>query len=331
MSVYKRGGKWWIRFVIRGQRIERTSGLEAVPANKSSAKEQEQQLRREMEAAHGLRRIRREFSQASESFLRWVDTVADAPATARRNRTSFVSLNEFFRGWKVDEITAAAIEDYKVWRLTEHGVKKVTVRHDLDALAKFFRRFAVPKGMAPRNPMAEVQRPSDRDSRSIYVLSAAEEERYFAIARRNPDLYDLGRIMLTTGMRPAEVLALKASAFDRDRREIRIERGKTSAARRTIPLTDEHLVKLNGAHDQACEDSGVFFRLYDFRHTYATRAIETGLIDIATLAALMGHANLRAIHLYVHPQEATKRAAVDRYNDFLHATKSATPKIQRAK
>lgn len=351
MSIFKRGTRWWYRFTFRGQRHESTTGLEAIPANRNAAKEQEQTLRREIEAAHGMRRIRREFTQASESFLRWVDTVSDAPGTAERNRGSFWSLNQFFAGWKVDEITAAAIEDYKVWRLTVHGVKKVTVRHDLDALSKFFHRFALPKGMALRNPMKETTRPSDKDSHSIYVLDAKEEAAYFAKAKGNHDLHDLARVMITTGMRPQEVLAARRTAFSPGKAEIRIERGKTRAARRTIPLTNEplqilrrrfkategsewlfpsdrkpgaHLVKLNAAHDLACDESKVWFRLYDFRHTYATRAIESGQIDIATLAALLGHANLRAIHLYVHPQESTKRAAIERYNNFLVTTKSAT-------
>ncbi len=348
MSIYKRGGMWWIKFVFRGQRIQQTSGLAATNQNKSDAKEQERQLRMQLEAAKGLRRIRREFTQASESFLRWVEQEAAAPATALRNRTSFASLNEFFAGWKVDEITAAAVEDFKTWRLTEHGVKRVTVRHDLDALSKFFRRYAIPRGMASTNPMQEVQRPSDRDSHSMYVISEAEESAYFAIARRHPDLRDLAKLMLLTGARPTELLSLRIA--DCDERVLRVARGKTAAARRTIHLTDEavaiirrrklaaagsewlfpsdrtsgHIVKLNAAHDEACNDAGVFFRLYDLRHTYATRAIASGEIDVPTLAALMGHANLRAIHLYVHPQEATKRAAVERYNKFLQVTKSVT-------
>lgn len=352
MSITKRGGMWWIRFQFRGQRVQQTTGLAATQANKSAANEQERQLRTQMEAAKGLRRIRREFTQASESFLRWVEQEADAPATAQRNRTSFASLNEFFAGWKVDEITAAAVEDYKTWRLTVHQVKRVTVRHDLDALSKFFRRFAIPRGMASVNPMTDVQRPSDRDSRSMYVLSDREEEAYFRVARRHRDLHDLARLILLTGARPSEILSLRVC--DCERSMVRIQRGKTAAARRTIHLTDDaiaiierrkrqggewlfpsgrtssHIVKLNGAHDDACNDAGVFFRLYDLRHTYATRAIASGEIDVPTLAALMGHANLRAIHLYVHPQESTKRAAVERYNKFLHATKSVTPRKKGA-
>lgn len=351
MSIKPRGGMWWIRFQFRKQRIDQSTGLHATPANKSAAKEQERKIREGLEAAKGLRRIRREFTQASESFLRWVDQDAAAPATARRNRTSFASLNEFFANWKVDEITPASIEDYKTWRLTVHSVKKVTVRHDLDALSKFFA-FAVSRGMAPSMPTKEVKRPSDRDAHSIYVVSPVEESAYFAAAAKRPGLYDLAKLILLTGARPDEILSLPVANFNGD--SIRIQQGKTLAARRTIPLTDEaiailerrqagkakwffpsprvpgaHLVKLNGAHDDTCDESQTFFRLYDLRHTYATRAIESGEIDVPTLAALMGHANLRSIHLYVHPQEKHKREAVQRYNEKLKVTtKIATGRLK---
>jgi len=38
---------------------------------------------------------------------------------------------------------------------------------------------------------------------------------------------------------------------------------------------------------------------YDLRHTFATRAAERGM-PIPTLAAVLGHANLRSVMKYVH-------------------------------
>ncbi len=52
------------------------------------------------------------------------------------------------------------------------------------------------------------------------------------------------------------------------------------------------------------------FVIYDFRHTYATRAAESGM-PVATLAAILGHADLRSVMKYVHVrQEAQDRAMV---------------------
>ena len=48
--------------------------------------------------------------------------------------------------------------------------------------------------------------------------------------------------------------------------------------------------------------------IYDFRHTFATRAAESGM-PVATLAKILGHADLRSVMKYVHVrQEAQDRA-----------------------
>lgn len=56
------------------------------------------------------------------------------------------------------------------------------------------------------------------------------------------------------------------------------------------------------------EVSRLAFVPYDFRHTFAKRAAEAGM-PIATLAAILGHADLRSVMKYVHVrQEAQDRA-----------------------
>ena len=56
------------------------------------------------------------------------------------------------------------------------------------------------------------------------------------------------------------------------------------------------------------EASRIAFVIYDFRHTFATRAAESGM-PVATLAAILGHADLRSVMKYVHVrQEAQDRA-----------------------
>jgi integrase len=51
--------------------------------------------------------------------------------------------------------------------------------------------------------------------------------------------------------------------------------------------------------------------MYDFRHTFATRAAEAGM-PVASLAAILGHADLRSVMRYVHVrQEAQDRAMLD--------------------
>lgn len=54
---------------------------------------------------------------------------------------------------------------------------------------------------------------------------------------------------------------------------------------------------------------GYKFRLYDCRHAFATRALESG-IDLLTLANLLGHANLKMVMRCGHPSEERKAEAI---------------------
>jgi integrase len=43
-----------------------------------------------------------------------------------------------------------------------------------------------------------------------------------------------------------------------------------------------HVVQLNHTHDSVCQDAGVSFVLYDFRHTFATRQLIEAKVDPAS-------------------------------------------------
>ena len=152
--------------------------------------------------------------------------------------------------------------------------------------------------------------------------------------------------MLNQGMRPEEVASLAKADADLDRGEIHIRRGKSRAAKRTLDMTSEtrlilgrrmagdskwifpskrrkgsHIGRLNSAHDRlvdkaAREGIAIDWVLYDFRHTFATKMAQSN-VDLATLAAILGHASIRLVQKYVHPTAEHKKSAMARYDEAM--------------
>lgn len=182
------------------------------------------------------------FSAVKEEFLQHCRVEhKDRPNTATRVKTSMASLLAMFGKRAVPSISEPDVERYKVWRLTSEGevaaVKGVTLRHDLDNLSKFFN-WAIKMGYASRNPVKGVKKPSIEDAVRMYILSDAEEFLYFELARlRSIDHHDVATLIVNQGMRPEEVVEIEKVNVDLIARTLRIPKGKTKAAKRTLRLT----------------------------------------------------------------------------------------------
>jgi integrase len=68
---------------------------------------------------------------------------------------------------------------------------------------------------------------------------------------------------------------------------------------------------LNRMHLETIRKLNLKFRLYDARHTFASRAVEDG-IDLLVLASILGHSNLKMVMRYAHPSETFKADAIKR-------------------
>jgi integrase len=189
----------------------------------------------------------------------------------------------------------------------------------------------------------------DEDNEQNRTLSYEEEEIYLACCSQ--PLKDVATIMLQTGMRPEEVYRIKVENVSlnsgRDS-SLFNPYGKTKAAKRRVPLNsialevvtrrtneaegeylfpspadpNKPVLKLNNAHYGALRRSSLKpFRLYDLRHTWATRMAQSG-IDLVTLATMLGHSEkggLRMVRRYVHPTERHQFEAAKSLEEFNRA------------
>lgn len=345
MSVIERSGKWHYRFKVAGVTHAKSTGLEATRQNYNAAKGIEAQARLDVLSGKAYKIEGIPFTIAANEFILWCHGTQyrQKPNTAKRISGSFCSLTEFFKDFSVHQIRPGDIERYKTWRATEHRVQDVTIRNDLNALSVFFR-YAISSEWRSDNPLLgqnKVKRPSGEEAVRIHVISAEEEQAYFAAVRPGSNVADVSKFILLQGPRPEEVMALQKSSYDRARGTIKILGGKTKAAKRTLNLCAEsieiverrlrtageskwlfpsdrirggHLKQLNNVHDRVCMDAGVSFVLYDFRHTFATRMLIDAEVDMASLAAIMGHSNMTVLRKYVHPTEDHQRNAMRKYD-----------------
>jgi integrase len=339
--------------------------LAATRRNESAARDKEQQHRTALrEGREPVKLAVREFETAAKKCFEWtLATYRDHPSSGKRIRVSLASAIVFFAREPVSRIDEGRIEDYKTWRINEHKVRDVTLRHDLHALSTFFQ-YAMRQNWTRTNPITKRLIPPEGDATREHVLTAEEEKKYFGVAESIPDLFDLARLMLNQGMRPDEVLSISAAEVDLERAKLKIPRGKSKAARRTLDLTPEsrqvlarkieasrarleelarerisaapaapwlfpadrksgeRIGRLNNAHNAVCVKAGVAFVLYDLRHSFATRMAQAG-IDLATLAAILGHSSIRIVQRYVHPTEEHKKAAMATYAETMRKSQAA--------
>lgn len=348
MAVYRRGRIWWYTFKFQGRHVQESSGF----TNKTAALRAEAKRRSELlDRRAGFTRVKLppKFEAYVEPFLKWSQQ-QHKPKTHALHKWNCQTLRRFFSGQYLDEITSEMVEDFKTARKQELRQKAkdsrlitgATVNRALTTLKLLYHQ-AERSGYAVKNPVVGVamfEEPLD----AMRVITFEEQATY--LSETSQPLRDIAEVMLDTGMRPEEVFRIRLENIDFKQRTIFNPFGKTKAARRTIPATDNVLSLLKNrakaaegmgapflfpspndsqkpigsvkkAHRAAARRAKItgHFRLYDLRHTFATRAVASGA-DLPTLSALLGHATIQMTMRYVHPAAEQKRLAIEKFEKF---------------
>jgi integrase len=337
MHIYKRKDSkyYWYKFEYKGVAYRGSTGVKAKPAARDIASKIRVEV---VEGRYGIKRQKAAplFKDAMKTFLDHVRQ-HNAANTAKRYEASAKTLNQTFGEKTLDAVTADAIGKYKTARL-KGKLKPATVNSELACVKAMFNHL-ISLDVVASNPATRVK-PLPVNNEQMRVLSFEEERLYLSVCPQ--PLYDIAVMMLETGMRPEEIYRMRRENVNVEAGTVFNPYGKTKAARRTLPLTRRAADMLKGRletisgdyifpldsdlsrpmnqanplHYGALKLSGVArFRIYDLRHTFATRAAESG-VDLVTLAALLGHSKIQMVLRYAHPQAAHKAEAIRKMEDF---------------
>jgi integrase len=236
---------------------------------------------------------------------------------------------EQFKLWRIRQKKSAPAK--KVKKLgtalkTGKALKPATVNRELACLKILFNYFIKSDVYTKANPVSRVKFLNE-DNEQMRVLTPDEEKRYLLAASQ--PLQDIATLMLETGLRPEEVCRIQRDNVHLEKGYLFNPYGKTKAAKRKVPLSeraaavlskrlakvkgeylfpgrgvgDTPIIKVNNAHAGTLKRSKVrSCRLYDLRHTWATRAAMAG-VDLVTLAAMLGHSRVQMVMRYAHPTE----------------------------
>jgi len=275
----------------------------------------------------------------------------DKPRTHQRYRKVLEHFERVLGGRRfVEAITRKDVDDYQTARSQEysqqHGHRRITPRtinYEVSVLRTFFNFLINERGVQLENPCARfkpLRDPKEKARRRPPVYSQAELDRLFELCSEFERA--VFATFLLTGVRDQELSFLQWPDIDlrRGRAALQVTGdGKDGFSpkdyeERILPIPAElaeflkklprysewvfptakggrstHL--LRRLKDLAAEAGIGHATLHKFRHTYATRLLESGC-DIVTVQNLMGHSDIETTRQYLDPDDELKRRAVNR-------------------
>lgn len=326
MALFEKNGKWGIDYYVDGRRKREIIG----PSKKLA----ETVLRKRLvEIAEGKfldvkRFVRISLEDFGDRYLEY-SKANKSEGSYRNDQYSVTRFKEFFKGKRIDEITAFMIEGFKQKRSGE--VSKRTVDIDLSCMKHMLGK-AVEWGFLRENPAAMVKLFRPQNARLRYL---SEEEIVRLIEVCDDYFRPLVIVAIHTGMRRGELFNLRWSDVDLANGILHIDKTK-NGVRRDVPMSETVRRELEALKAKArCEwafvrrddprkplrdirypfakalrRAGITgFRFHDCRHTAASWFVMKGM-GLETVQEILGHASPLMTRRYAHLSPAHLRRAV---------------------
>lgn len=287
----------------------------------------------------GMVRTGATFDEAVAEYMRWLEIDRQRKPSTLRDYRSIISAHLLpgFGGQRLEDITTEQVEGWSA-QLAARGTMNNRTRLKILTVLHGVMKRARRVWKLPRNPVSDVEKPTQRRSIEIEVFSPEE---VMALVRAADSQQDAA-IYLTaafTGLRRGELVALRWRDVDFPRRHVRVtasysERMLTtpkSGKVRSVPMAPavaEALARLNQRGEHTAEDDLVFcglaggfldgsalyrrykatlkraylrdLRFHDLRHTFGTQVIGNPRVSILQVKEWMGHADVDTTMKYLH-------------------------------
>ncbi len=286
------------------------------------------------------------FDEAVPKFVDYLASYRSySPSTVGAYRRDLHLLGEFLSGGsghlpRPGEITRQHVIQFAV---SLSGMAPLSVRRKLACLSSFFG-FLQDMGYIQGNPARRL--PLPKTEQLVPVTLSQEEAQQLVAAADRPWTRCLVILLLTTGMRRSEAVAIALEDVDLQNGQLLVH-GKGSKER-TVPLTGQaigairHYLKhrkktncqrlfvsqtgesiqgriVNRILNRVVKKAGLKGRgitPHTMRHTFATHLIRNGT-DIRTVQELLGHSDIQTTARYLHSDTRTKQTAVGRLRRLL--------------
>jgi site-specific recombinase XerD len=239
------------------------------------------------------------------------------------------------------QITVVDVQEYKNYLYNIKRNKPVSVNRKLSALESFCE-FLVSAGHLKDNPAAKVKKIKQQKTAEVAALSNSELYRlkrmfYLEGNKRDIAIFEL---MINTGLREAEVCNLKLDdVVMSERKGIVIVRSGKGEKYREVPLNANvrraiqaylevrpnrgNYLFVSNKSDRLSESqlyriirkyadmAGIKAHPHMLRHTFATKLLREGKIDLPTLQNLLGHVNINTTAVYTRATMQDLEKAVE--------------------
>lgn len=338
MGLFKRGSVWWMRFSHQGKQIRRSTETE----DKKLAIRIFDKLKGEIAESKWFEKLPGEdytFEALMDKYMTEYSAVHKKPSSHIRDKSLNNHLQKSFGKFYLPEITSRMIAEYKLKRRNE-GACSRTVNYELSLMNHAFNMAIREWELIDRNPASKVKKERVRNTLERWL--SLEEEKRLLLA--SPGwLQEIILFAIHTGLRRGEILGLKLSQIDFERRTMIITEQKNGEID-TLPLNQKALGILedrkrnklpgcdlafpsqNGTkilgrnlfrafHDAKKRAQIEDFRFHDLRHTFATRLVQAG-VGIYELQRLGRWKNTSMVMRYAHHNPESLRSSIENLDNF---------------